>query len=574
MSGPIKMHNQFRHTTKSTTKKRRLIVLIGLIFIPALSILIKLIYMNTLNHAFLKEQGKKRVNRIVERHEYRGSIVDRHGNPLAVTTPMMSIWADPFKVNTDDHQLVKIFDLLNLSDKRRQNLIAKIKANADQSGFIYIKREIKPSIAKKIDQMKVSGIHSKKEYKRFYPEGEVTSHVLGFTGIDGQGQAGIEKMYNQWLSGQNGKYQVRLDGLGRYAQKVNTIQPREKAHNLALSIDRRIQYIAYRAIKNAVVKHRADAGMAIVMNNQTGEILAMVNQPSFNPNNIANSSAPERRNRTVMDVFEPGSVIKTFSAITALKSDQFTPDTKIDTSPGYYRVGNYTVRDLRNYGKISLSKVLMKSSNVGISKAILALKDQAALPNTLREMGFGQLTGIEYPGERQGEVPIASELGRFPLATLSFGYGLSVTLLQLTQAYAAIANKGVLVKPTLLRIDNQKDVESHRVLNKAIASQILGMLNKVVASPGGTGTNAKLNFYNVAGKTGTVIKAVQGGYADNQYMALFAGIAPLSQPELTTAVVIDNPKGQDYGGGSVAAPVFKKIMKESLLVLGIRPDKQ
>jgi cell division protein FtsI (penicillin-binding protein 3) len=568
------MHNQFRNTTKSTTKKRRLIVLIGLIFIPALSILIKLIYMNTLNHAFLKEQGKKRVNRIVERHEYRGSIVDRHGNPLAVTTPMMSIWADPFKVNTDDNQLVKIFDLLNLSDKRRQNLIAKIKANADQSGFIYIKREIKPSIAKKIDQMKVSGIHSKKEYKRFYPEGEVTSHVLGFTGIDGQGQAGIEKIYNQWLSGQNGKYQVRLDGLGRYAQKVNTIQPREKAHNLALSIDRRIQYIAYRAIKNAVVKHRADAGMAIVMNNQTGEILAMVNQPSFNPNNIANSSAPERRNRTVMDVFEPGSVIKTFSAITALKSDQFTPDTQIDTSPGYYRVGNYTVRDLRNYGKISLSKVLMKSSNVGISKAILALKDQAALSNTLREMGFGQLTGIEYPGERQGKIPISSKLGQFPLATLSFGYGLNVTLLQLTQAYAAIANKGVLVKPTLLRIDNQKDVESHRVLNKTIASQILGMLNKVVASPGGTGTNAKLNFYNVAGKTGTVIKAVQGGYADNQYMGLFAGIAPLSQPELTTAVVIDNPKGQDYGGGSVAAPVFKKIMKESLLVLGIRPDKQ
>ena len=549
----------------------RLWVIVGILVLSAAGLLGKLLYMQTINRAFLDRQGDSRVERVINKHAFRGSIVDRHGYPMAISTPMDAIWVDPRFVHLDS-QFRHVLDMLNLPPQRQRELINKIRPRLGESGFIYLKRQVNPYVSGKIEKMAVPGIHLQREYRRYYPDGEVAAHIIGFTNIDGKGQEGIERKYNQWLSGHPGKVKIWQDLKGNLIKRVKTIKPAEQGHSLALSIDRRIQYVAYKALKEAVTRRRAAGGSVVVMDVHTGEILAMANQPSFNPNNLADSTPAERRNRAVTDVVEPGSTMKTFSAIIALASGEYDIDTTVDTSPGYYRVGHKTVRDFRNYGELTLRRVLVKSSNVGISKIVLSLPSNK-LPDMMRSFGFGSRTGLDFPGEQSGYVPMPRAWGDFPLATLSFGYGMNVTTLQLARAYAAIGNEGRLVQPSLIKINNASQVSSHRVIDQPVADKTLDMLNSVVEAKGGTGTKAQVEGYHVAGKTGTVRKAVAGGYATNAYMALFAGIAPASNPRLAIAVVIDDPKGDEYGGGSVAAPVFSQVMSRSLRLLNVPFDK-
>lgn len=552
--------------------KKRYIFVMFFIVVVVLAIVLKLVMMSAVDHLFLKKQGEDRVERTVQQHAYRGSIVDRNGYPLAVSTPVDSIWVNPLNVDIKSNSFQKVMLLLELSKEQQTNIIRRIKVREGRSGFVYLKRQVNPQIASEISHMELLGVHLKREYKRYYPDGEVTSQVVGFTNIDNKGQEGIELIFNDWLDGEGGHQNLWRDAKGNHVRILEGGKIPKHGNDIALSIDRKIQYIAYKALKESVVENHALAGSVVVMDVKTGEVLAMVNQPSYNPNNMTTAFPDTMRNRVVTDVFEPGSVMKTFSAVAGLKSGEYTPESIISTSPGYYRVGKRTVRDFKNYGEMDLGYILLKSSNVGISKVILSLPPEA-LPDTLREFGFGSATGIEFPGERTGLVPSPTKWGEFPLATLSFGYGMNLTTLQLARGYAALGNKGVMVKPTFIRINPGENIEKVEVVNDVVAEQVITMLQNVVEGKGGTGAKAKIWGYHVAGKTGTTRKAIAGGYATDDYMAVFAGLAPATNPKLVIIVVVDDPKGESYGGGSVAAPIFARIMSQSLRVLSVVPDK-
>ncbi|MDA7742410.1 penicillin-binding protein 2 [Francisellaceae bacterium] len=552
--------------------KGRLSFVILFIALVAIAIISKLVLMNTAEHKFLARQGADRVERIVQEHAYRGSIVDRNGSPLAVSTPVDSLWVNPLNVKPKSQNFKKVLKMLDLSKAQQAKIIKRINKRLGRSGFVYLKRKVNPQIATEIANMEVLGVHLKREYKRYYPTGEVTSQVVGFTNVDNKGQEGMELMYNSWLDGEGGQQKIWRDAKGYHAVKLGKGKASKNGNDMALSIDRKIQYIAYKALKEGVVKNNAMAGSVVVMDVKTGEILAMANQPSYNPNNMKTATPEKRRNRAVTDVFEPGSVMKTFSAVTGLKSGEYTPESIVKTSPGYYRVGGKTVRDFRNYGDMNLGYILLKSSNVGISKVILSLPHEM-LPNTMREFGFGQTSGVEFPGERSGYVPMPRKWGEFPLATLSFGYGMNLTALQLARGYAALGNHGKLVKPTFIRKNKGEKIEALQVIDHEVADQVLAMLENVVEGKGGTGAKAKIWGYHMAGKTGTTRKAIKGGYATDDYMAVFSGLAPATNPKLVVVVVVDGPKGESYGGGSVSAPIVAKIMAQSLKVLGVRPDK-
>ena len=552
--------------------KKRYIFVLLFIAVVVIAIVMKLVMMSTVNHPFLKKQGEDRVERTVQKHAYRGSVVDRNGYPLAVSTPVDSIWVNPLNVDIKSNSFQKVMSLLKLSKEQQTNIIRRIKAREGRSGFVYLKRQVDPQVASEIAHMALLGVHLKREYKRYYPDGEVTSQVVGFTNIDNKGQEGIELIFNDWLDGEGGHQNLWRDAKGNHVRILKGGKAPKHGNDIALSIDRKIQYIAYKALKEGVVENHALAGSVVVMDVKTGEVLAMVNQPSYNPNNMTTAFPDTRRNRVVTDVFEPGSVMKTFSAVAGLKSGEYTPESIINTSPGYYRVGKKVVRDFRNYGEMDLGYILLKSSNVGISKVVLSLPSEA-LPDTLREFGFGTATGIEFPGERTGVVPSPTKWGEFPLATLSFGYGMNLTTLQLARGYAALGNRGVMVKPTFIRVNPGEHIEEVEVVNDSIAEQVITMLQNVVEGKGGTGAKAKIWGYHVAGKTGTTRKAIAGGYATDDYMAVFAGLAPATSPKLIIIVVVDDPKGESYGGGSVAAPIFARIMSQSLKVLNVAPDK-
>ena len=551
--------------------KWRFVFLIIILFFCAVGLIFKLFYMQTVEYNFLDKQGESRIEREQNIHAYRGTIVDRNGYPVAVSTPVDAIWANPrfVQLNTE---FFSILNMLKLPKETQDKIIKRLRARLGRSGFVYLKRQVDPFIASKIENLDVPGVNLQREYKRYYPDGEVLSHVLGFTNVDNQGQEGIELEYNEWLNGHSGSevswYDVKRNLIKKISEKNKAI----KGHDIALSIDRRIQFIAYKVLKDAVKENIAEAGSVVVLDIKTGEILAMVNQPSYNPNNMAAAIPETRRNRAVTDVFEPGSTMKTFAAIIGQTSGEYTPQTIVKTAPGYYRVGHKTIRDFRNYGDLTLRRILLKSSNVGISKIVLSLPPEM-LPDMLLTFGFGSKTGVNFPGERTGYVPTPVKWGEFPLATLSFGYGMNVTALQLARAYAAIANNGVLLKPSLLKINSNKPPNGFQIIPPKIAQDTLEMLNNVVEGKGGTGRRAKLENYHVAGKTGTVRKAIAGGYATDAYMGVFVGIAPASNPEIVAVAVIDDPKGDNYGGGSVAAPVVAKVLDKTLNILNIPPDK-
>jgi cell division protein FtsI (penicillin-binding protein 3) len=514
--------------------------------------------------AFLQEQGEMRYLRTIKVNASRGMIVDRNGEPLAISTPVKSVVANPKVLKADNQTIGALAPILNLNPDRLRRLLSS------ERSFVYLKRRINPDLAQQVDALELDGIDLLSEYRRFYPSGEVMSHIVGFSNIDDQGQEGIELAYNEWLSGEHGAKRVIKDGKGRVVDQVENIHSPSPGKDLKLSIDRRLQFLAYRELKAAVSKHKARSGSAVILDSRSGEILAMVNSPSYNPNALRGRRSNSLRNRAATDVFEPGSTIKPFTVAAAVELGRFRPNTPIDVSPGQMKVGRYLVRDNRNYGMIDVATVLRKSSNVGASKIALSMQPET-LWRLYSKLGFGESTHSQFPGESSGRLPHFSDWSSFEQATLSFGYGLSVTPLQLARAYAVLANDGVRMPVSLLKLETPS--EGVRVIRKNSARMVVKMLEAVVSSEG-TAPQAAVPGYRVAGKTGTAKKSVAGGYAEDKYLSLFVGIAPVSDPRLVMAVFIDEPKGDEYYGGVVAGPVFSKVMSGALRLLNIPPDKQ
>lgn len=513
---------------------------------------------------FLQHQGDARHLRVVSDPAHRGMITDRNGEPLAISTPVHSVWAHPGNLLEAGDRLPELARALDLDAAA---LADRLRQRRDRE-FVYLRRHVRPDRAEAVMDLGFPGVSLQREYRRFYPAGEVTAHLLGFTDVDDIGLAGLELAYESWLQGESGRKRVVQDRHGRIIDDVEQLQEPRPGRDLALSIDRRLQYLAYRELKAAVNAHDARGGALVLMDPDTGEILALANQPAFNPNNRSSLHAANRRNAALVDAWEPGSIIKPFTVAAALDAGMVTPETMIDTGPGVLRVGGHRVRDLRDYGRIDVSTIISKSSNVGAAKLALDLEDEQ-LWRLLGRAGFGQRTGVGFPGEAGGRLPDMAPEGDLERATLAFGYGLSATPLQLTRAYAAIAGDGTMPAPSLIRTDDP--AERERIMSGEAADQVLAMLEQATDS-GGTAVRAQVPAYRVAGKTGTVHKSVNGGYAEDRYVAWFAGMAPASDPELVMTVMLDEPSGDAYYGGQVAAPVFSEVMGGALRLLNVPPD--
>ena len=528
----------------------------------------RLIELNIFERSFLKRQSDARTVRTINIQANRGMIMDRNSMPLAVSTPVDSVWVNPQIFAPTAQQLIFISKLLNVSPTVVQKKLIQKK----NSWFIYLKRHVSPQISDRLKAMNLPGLYLQREYQRYYPEADVTAHVLGFTNIDDHGQEGLELAFDSWLSGEPGKMQVLKDRLGHIVAVINTQSTPKEGRNLILSIDRRIQYLAYSELKKAVQKYNAESGSAVVLDAKTGEILAMVNHPSYNPNNRLSGENNKHRNRAVTDSFEPGSTIKTFSIASALQSGKYSMNTKIDTNPGrLYVSGNIIKEDHPvNYGIMSLTQILQKSSNVGTVKVILSLPAEN-LWTLLHQIGFGERTSSGFPGEVSGSIIDLHALKTRPfvLATLSFGYAMTITPLQLASAYATLANNGAKLPVTFIKL--QEPNKAEQVINPKIAHDMLIMLRSILAA-GGTGTRANVRGYTIAGKTGTAHVAVNGAYDKKLHVSTFAGIAPATNPRLAVVVVVKGSHEQYYRGGLVAAPVFASIMEGVLRFMGVPPD--
>jgi cell division protein FtsI (penicillin-binding protein 3) len=518
-----------------------------------------------LNHGeFLQMEGNARFLRVMKVPAHRGKILDRNGYPLAISTPVDSVWANPRELHPKGARFNRLVRLLGLDGRQ---LRRELKAREDRE-FVFLKRQLDPALAERVMALGIDGVYVQREYRRYYPMGEVAAHVVGFTNVDDMGQEGIELAFDDRLKGTSGSKRVLRDRIGQTVADVEPIRAPKAGQDLVLSIDKRVQYLAYRTLLSAVKRNRARAGSAVVLDTRSGEVLAMVNQPSYNPNNRSDLVGSRFRNRAITDLFEPGSTAKPFTIAAALGSGRFRTDSLVDTSPGYLEVGRYLVKDIRDHGKIDLGTIVQKSSNVGASKIALALPPEE-LWQTFSRFGFGQVSGAGFPGEAAGVLNHYFEWSDVHKATLSYGYGTSVTALQLARAYAAIANDGRL-PPVTFEAGNGK-VKAARIITEEVALKLRRMLETVVTS-GGTGTRAQLEGYRVAGKTGTVRKATPHGYSKDRYVALFAGMAPMSSPRIVTVVVIDEPNAGDYYGGQVAAPAFAEITQGVLRLLGVAPD--
>ena len=525
---------------------------------------VRAVYLQAVNSDYLQKQGNARHLRLVSDNSHRGMILDRNGVPLAISTPVDSIWALPAELITARKQWPKLVRTLGI---KYQTLSDQTKRYHGRE-FMYVKRHVTPETARQVLTLNVPGINAVREYRRYYPAGIVAGHVIGMTNIDDKGQEGIELAYNDWLGAVAGKKRVLKDRLGNYVENVESVTLPIPGKDLVLSLDRRIQYLTYRALKNAVIKHGARSATAVVVLVKTGEVLAMVNYPGYNPNNRAVRRSSFFRNRAITDVFEPGSTLKPFTIAAALESGKFKSHSIINTSPGKLRVGNKTIRDTRNYGWLSISRVIEKSSNVGAAKIALQLSKHR-LWQMLRQVGFGEKTGIQQPGESSGLLNPPEKWARLDHASISFGYGISVTSIQLARAYSALANDGILVPITLL--PQKRPVKGIRVMSSRTARQVRNMLELAVSRQG-TGNAAQVVHYRVAGKTGTVHKLINGNYSADRYIASFAGFTPASKPYLVMVITVDEPVRGGYFGGQIAAPVFSKVMAGTLRILNITPD--
>ncbi|MDJ0807563.1 MAG: penicillin-binding protein 2 [Gammaproteobacteria bacterium] len=549
---------------KAPSYQARRFFVIGMLALAFAALIWRSVDRQVFETAFLQEQGEMRYLRNITVSAGRGMITDRNGEPLAISTPVKTVTANPRLVSASHETIGTLSSVLDLNPDRLKNLFASGK------GFVYLKRRINPDTAKQIEDLQLQGVTMHTEFRRYYPSGEVMSHIVGFTNIDDQGQEGLELTYDDWLSGTPGAKQVIKDGTGRVVENVENIASPKPGNDLVLSVDRRLQFLAYRELKAAVTKHRARSGSAVILDAQTGEILAMVNRPSYNPNSRRDNRNGRLRNRAVTDVFEPGSTVKPLTVAAAMEQGRFQADTPIDVNPGQMRVGRYLVRDKRNYGMIDVATVLKKSSNVGASKIALSMQPET-LWSFYASLGFGTPSDSLFPGESSGRLPHFSDWSSFEQATLSFGYGLSVTPLQLARSYAALANDGIIMPVSLLKLENP--AKGQRIMRRRTARTVVKMLESVVGNDG-TAPLAAIPGYRVAGKTGTAKKSVAGGYAEDKYLSLFVGIAPVSNPRLVMAVLINEPGGKEFYGGKVAAPVFSKVMGDALRILNIPPDRQ
>ena len=539
-----------RTKEKQTVSPWRFRFVVFVLLVAALALIWRMIDLMVIKRKFLVNQGDARMMRVIKTQAYRGMITDREGNPLAISTPVDAAWADPQSVNNVSNltlaKLAQVLDVAYSTLKRRLGYKDK--------EFVYLKRQLTPVESQQVKALGIPGIFLKREYRRYYPEGEVTAQVVGLTNIDDHGQEGLELAYDHQLQGISGLKRVIKDRLGHIVSEIDQIREPKPGQNLTLSIDRRIQYLAYRDLKEGFKKFQAKSASAVVLDIHTGEILAMVNQPSYNPNNRPKMHDGRYRNRAVTDVFEPGSTMKPFAMAVALDSGKYTPDTIINTEPGWLKVGHNIVRDEHFKGKLSVTKVLQISSNVGISKIILSLPLDA-LWKKLNSLGLGKITSSGFPGESAGRLPFQRTWRPFSVATMSFGYGLSLTTLQLAQLYATLGNDGVEVPVTFLKTEYPP--AGKQVMHQKTAKQILRMLETVV-EPGGTAPKARVPGYWVAGKTGTSRIVGIHGYERHHHNAVFAGVAPASDSKIVVVVFVHDPQGKLYYAGAVAAPIFAK----------------
>jgi cell division protein FtsI (penicillin-binding protein 3) len=542
----------------------RLRVVLVLFVLAAIGLAARAVDLQVLDDGFLEGQGDARYTRVAKLSAHRGSILDRHGEPLAVSTPVDSVWANPRELTRAADRLPELAEALN---RDVQWLTRRVTSNLDRE-FIYLMRHMRPSDAAQVEQLGLPGVYLLREYRRYYPAGEVTGHLIGFTSIDDVGQEGLELAFDHSLGGEPGAKRVIQDRLGRTVEDIESISAPRPGADLVSSVDLRIQYLAYRELKAAVQQHRAKSGSVVVLDVETGEVLAMVNQPTYNPNDREQLKAAQYRNRAATDIFEPGSSIKPFVVASALATGRYGPDSIIDTGPGMMRVGIKTIQDKHNLGAIPLTTVIAKSSNVGMAKLALTLEPQA-MWGTLDALGFGKVTGSGFPGESAGLLNHFTQWRPIGQATMSYGYGLSVTPLQLAQAYAVLGSGGLRRPVSMRRVD--APVAAERVLDAVVARDLVEMMEHVVSSEG-TGNRAALIGYRVAGKTGTAWKASGGGYSTDRYIAVFGGVVPASRPRLAAVVIVDEPGGRQYYGGDVAAPVFANVMAGALRLMGIPPD--
>ena len=537
-----------------------IVVLVGLGVVLAA----RAVQLQVFDQPFLAKQGDMRYTRVAKIPAHRGDIVDRFDEPLAVSSPVDTVYVNPQELAQSPDEIPRLAKAVK---RDPQWLAQRVTSNLDRQ-FLYVARHMDPAEAARVRGLGIPGVYLMREYRRYFPSGEVTGHVLGFTNLDEAGQEGLELAYDQSLAGIHGRKRVIQDGRGRIIENVESIAAPRPGEKLQLSIDLRIQYLAYRELKAAIRRHRARAGSVIVLDVQTGEVLAMVNQPSFNPNDRAQYEVARYRNRAVTDIIEPGSSIKPFVLAAALESGRYRTDTIIDTEPGSMRIGARTIQDKRNLGAANLSVILARSSNVGMAKIALSL-EREQLHRVLRDFGFGAVTASGFPGESAGLLSSHAQWRPIGVATLSYGYGMSSTPLQLAQAYATVGALGVRRPVTFRKVDGP--VPGERVLSEKVSRDLVSLLEGVI-TPDGTGLKANVPGYRVAGKTGTAWKAAAGGYSQDKYLAVFAGVAPATRPRLATLVLIDEPGGAQFYGGDVAAPVFASVMSGALRLMGVAPD--
>lgn len=542
--------------------RRRVLLIVVLLGFAGL--FLRGIYLQSLHKEFLQQKGDARYSRTLLLQAHRGKISDRNGELLAISSPVESVWASPPDVAISLQQKNSLAKLLLMKPKDIDKKIANRKRE-----FVYLKRRISPDLAAKVMSLEIPGVFLQREYKRFYPAGDVTAHLVGFTGIDDTGQEGFELAQNTALSGKAGSRRVIQDKQGHIVEDLEAVKVPQDGHDLVLSIDRRIQYLAFRELAKAVELHKAKAGACVVLDAKTGEVLAMVNLPTYNPNNPVNIKG-KTRNRAITDMFEPGSTMKPVTAAAAMQFGDYTPTTKIQTAPGHMNIGPATINDPHPHGVLTVAEVIQKSSNVGAAKMALSLKKEE-LWSTFNQLGFGTRANIGFPGEAAGQVRPYKTWRPIEQATMSFGHGISVTLLQLARAYTVFANEGE-IKPISLFKLNEAPV-GHQVYSAQVANDVKDMLELVV-QPGGTALRAQVAGYRVGGKTGTAHKIGGRGYEPDKYVGSFVGLAPASNPRLIMAVMIDEPNivNDQYYGGIVAAPVFSAVMADALRMLSVPQD--
>lgn len=554
----------------------RLYLIFAVMALCVVAVLWKLTSLHIVQKDFLQGQGDARTIRTEPLSANRGMITDRNGEPLAVSTPVQSIWVNPKEISQELHDIEVLASALQVDP---QVLASNVAANADKE-FLFVRRRMSPVEAEQVLGLKIAGVYSRQEYQRYYPQGEIAAHIIGFTSVDDSGQEGLELAYDDWLQGVPGRQQVMKDRRGRVIKELDTLAPAQPGKDLELSIDFRLQNHAYKELKSQYMLHGARSASVVVMDVATGEVLAMVNQPSYNPNNRGTiTDFGALRNRAVTDLVEPGSTIKAFTIAAALESGMFTPETLVDTSPGRIRVGRDYVTDATtraiDHGVLTVQGIITKSSNVGATKLALAIGHES-LRDLLERVGFGIDTGTGFPGERSGVLPNHRIWHDIETATLAYGYGLSVSALQLASAYTTLVDGGIKKPVSMLKVHPERlaKLPTERVIDESIAKSVMAALETVVdKSKGGGAIAANVPFYSVAGKTGTAHVVGASGYERNVYNSLFVGYAPASAPRIVVVIIMNEPSGREHYGSQVAAPLFSKIVTGAMRILNVTPDR-